>query len=347
MKVLLIGGTGTISQAVTEQLLTQECELYLLNRGTRNHMLPFPVKEIIADINQEEALVSEKIENLSFDVVVNFIGYEKIQVERDYRLFHDKTKQYIYISSASVYQKPLLNYIVNEDTPLGNLYWEYARKKIVCEAYLMERFRKDGFPVTIIRPSHTYDERKLPVALHGRDGGWQTIKRMLDGKPVLVHGDGMSLWTVTHSKDLARGIIGLMGNSSAIGEAVQITSDECLTWNQIYAMIAKALKVPLQTIHIASQSLVQCSKFDFRGSLIGDKANSVVFDNRKLKRLVPGFKAEIPFEKGIRETVSYMLSHEECQTEDERFDKWCDRVILSLESALIMIEKKKINMKDL
>ena len=332
MKVLFIGGTGTISMAISRLLLSQGHTLYLLNRGSRNTGLSGDLIEVKADIN-DEAAVAALISDLKFDVVADFIAFVPEQLERDYRLFREKTKQFIYISSASAYQKPLSDYRINEGTPLANPYWEYSRNKIAGEEYLMKLYREEGFPVTIVRPSHTYDERSIPLGAHGEKGSFSVIKRMLEGKPVIIHGDGTSLWTITHNSDFAKGFVGLMGNIHAIGEAVQITSDESVTWNQIYQIIADALHVKLNAVHVASEFLDACSDYDFAGSLLGDKANTVVFDNSKLKRLVPGFTATVRADQGIRSTIEYVLSHPECQVEDPEFDDWCDRVIEALEEA--------------
>ena len=332
MKVLFIGGTGTISMAISRLLLSQGHTLYLLNRGSRNTGPSGDLIELKADIN-DEAAVAALISDLKFDVVADFIAFVPEQLERDYRLFREKTKQFIYISSASAYQKPLSDYRINEGTPLANPYWEYSRNKIAGEEYLMKLYREEGFPVTIVRPSHTYDERSIPLGAHGEKGSFSVIKRMLEGKPVIIHGDGTSLWTITHNSDFAKGFVGLMGNIHAIGEAVQITSDESVTWNQIYQIIADALHVKLNAVHVASEFLDACSDYDFAGSLLGDKANTVVFDNSKLKRLVPGFTATVRADQGIRSTIEYVLSHPECQVEDPEFDDWCDRVIEALEEA--------------
>lgn len=332
MKVLFIGGTGTISMAISRLLLSQGHTLYLLNRGSRNTGLSGDLIELKADIN-DEAAVAALISDLKFDVVADFIAFVPEQLERDYRLFREKTKQFIYISSASAYQKPLSDYRINEGTPLANPYWEYSRNKIAGEEYLMKLYREEGFPVTIVRPSHTYDERSIPLGAHGEKGSFSVIKRMLEGKPVIIHGDGTSLWTITHNSDFAKGFVGLMGNIHAIGEAVQITSDESVTWNQIYQIIADALHVKLNAVHVASEFLDACSDYDFAGSLLGDKANTVVFDNSKLKKLVPGFTATVRADQGIRSTIEYVLSHPECQVEDPEFDDWCDRVIEALEEA--------------
>ena len=332
MKVLFIGGTGTISMAISRLLLSQGHTLYLLNRGSRNTGLSGDLIELKADIN-DEAAVAALISDLKFDVVADFIAFVPEQLERDYRLFREKTKQFIYISSASAYQKPLSDYRINEGTPLANPYWEYSRNKIAGEEYLMKLYREEGFPVTIVRPSHTYDERSIPLGAHGEKGSYSVIKRMLEGKPVIIHGDGTSLWTITHNSDFAKGFVGLMGNIHAIGETVQITSDESVTWNQIYQIIADSLHVKLNAVHVASEFLDACSDYDFAGSLLGDKANTVVFDNSKLKRLVPGFTATVRADQGIRSTIEYVLSHPECQVEDPAFDDWCDRVIEALEEA--------------
>lgn len=338
MKALFIGGTGTISAAITRQLLEQGCELYLLNRGNRNGTLPEGAKILQADIQDEEHVAS-LIQELQFDVVADFIAFETAHLERDYRLFKGKTKQFIFISSASAYQKPLSDYRITEGTPLSNPYWAYSRNKIACEDYLMKLYREEGFPVTIVRPSHTYDERSIPLGVHGSKGSWQVAKRIMEHKPVIIHGDGTSLWTLTHNRDFAKGFIGLMGNIHAIGEAAHITSDESVTWNQIYQIIAEALGVQLQAVHVPSEFLAACSQAeDYRGGLLGDKANTVVFDNSKLKRLVPDFVATTRVDQGIKETVEYILTHPEHQVEDEAFDSWCDKVIGALDEALAKVK---------
>jgi len=326
MKILFIGGTGTISAAISKLLISQGHDLYLLNRGRRNETLPEGAIYLLADVN-DETKVAGLIRDLNFDCVVDFIAFVPEQLQRDYRLFKNKTKQFIFISSASVYQKPLSDYRITESTPLANPFWQYSRDKIACEDYLMKRYRDECFPVTIVRPSHTYDERSVPVGVHGHNGSWSVIKRIMEGKPVIIHGDGTSLWTMTHNSDFAKGFAGLIGNIHARGEAVHITSDETLTWNQIYQCIAEALNKPLSAIHISTDFLAASSDYDFYGGLLGDKSNSVVFDNSKLKRLVPGFVATKRFDEGIKETVDYILAHPECQVEDEAFDRWCDEMI--------------------
>ena len=334
IKALFIGGTGTISSAITEKIAREgEWELYLLNRGSRACEVPAGVRTIIADINDEDD-VAKKLDGRTWDCVCDFIGFVPAHVERDWRLFHGKTKQYMYISSASAYQKPLASPFINEGTSLANPYWEYSRNKIACEEFLMKKYREEGYPVTIVRPSHTYGNRSVPLGVHGSKGSWQVLKRMLDGKPVIIQGDGTSLWTLTHNTDFAKGFVGLMGNPHAIGTPFQITSDEILTWNQIYRTIADVLGVELKACHVSSEWLASAGDFDFEGSLTGDKSCCVIFDNSKLKRAVPGFQATTRFEQGVRQTIEYVLSHPECQVPDPEFDDWCDRVIATQEEAV-------------
>ena len=330
MKILFIGGTGTISMAITKRLVQQGHELYLLNRGSRNAGLPDGIKYITTDINDEEK-TAKLLEGLEFDCVGEFIGFVPEQLERDYRLFKGKAKQFIYISSASAYQKPPAGYVITEETPLENPYWDYSRNKKACEEYLMKLYKNEGFPVTIVRPSHTYDERSVPLGVHGSGGSWQVVKRIKEGKPVIIHGDGSSLWTITHNSDFAKAYTGLIGNPKAIGEAFHITTDESVSWNEIYGCIAEALGVELKPYYVASQTLADLSDYDFVGSLIGDKSNSVVFDNSKVKALVPDFKCTVSARDGIFSTVEYILAHPEYQQDDPEFDAWCDKVIAALE----------------
>lgn len=343
MKALFIGGTGTISMGIVRRLSEDPLwEVYLLNRGNRSSELPESIHQIKADIN-DEADVSGKLKGMEFDVVSEFIAFDVNAVKRDYRLFKDITKQYIFISSASAYNKPAAGYVITEGTTLANPYWEYSRNKIACEEFLMEKYREEGFPVTIVRPSHTYDERNIPLGVHGDKGFYQVIKRMQAGKPVLIQGDGSSLWTLTFNSDFAIGYIGLMGNRHAIGEAFQITGDETLTWDQIYRTIADALGVKLNAYHVSSDFLSRAGEtygYDFTGSLTGDKSVSVVFDNSKLKRLVPQMTTYVPFHKGVRMALDYVLSHPEQYEEDPEFDLFCDSVIGAMEKAIDEVRKK-------
>ena len=330
----MIGGTGTISSAITRQLAAGGHDLWLLNRGNRKNEVPESVKQVIVDVS-DEAEVLRLLGDEQFDAVCEFIGFLPSQVERDIRLFSGRTRQYVYISSASAYNKPAASHVITEGTTLANPHWEYSRNKIACEERLMKEYREKGFPVTIVRPSHTYCERGVPVSVHGLKGSWQVLKRMMEGKPVIIQGDGSSLWTLTWNEDFARGFIGLLGNPKAIGEAFQIMSDEQLTWNQIYQCVGNALGVTPRIYHVASDFLVATSPkaWDFEGNLIGDKSVTVVFDCTKLKRAVPGFMATTRFDEGVRRCVAHILAHKELQTEDPEFDAWCDRIIEAQEAA--------------
>ena len=339
MKALFIGGTGTISTEISRLCVSQGWELTLLNRGNAGDRVPHGARVLCADIH-DEAAVQAALGDETFDVVAEFIAFTTQDVERDIRLFGGRCSQYFFISSASAYQKPLASPRITESTPLHNPYWQYSRSKAACEEVLMKAYREKGFPVTIIRPSHTYCERSVPVAIHGRNGSWQTILRMRAGKPVILPGDGTTLWTCTHSRDFAVGFAGLMGNVHALGETYHITSDESLTWNQIYEAIGRALGVKVKTVHIASETLARLGA-DWEGALLGDKSNTVIFDNSKLKRAVPQFMCTTRYDQGVRECIAYIDSHPECQKTDPAFDAWCDRVIEAyqqLEAALPRFE---------
>ena len=325
MKALFIGGTGTISTAISQLLVTQGWDLTLLNRGTHQDRLTPGSRNLQGDI-ADEARIAQLLAGQKYDVVVDFIAYAPEQIRRDIRLFSGRCDQFIFISTASAYQKPPASYLITESTPLDNPFWQYSRDKIACEDVLLREYRGSGFPFTIVRPSHTYGDWTIPLSIHGKHGPWQTIERMKTGRPVPVIGDGTSLWTVTHSRDFARGFAGLMGNSHAIGEAVHITSDEAMPWNQIYQSIGRALGVAPVLYHVASDVLAARDP-DFIGPLLGDKAHSAVFDNTKLKRLVPGFNAAIRFDQGIRTTLAYLEDHPELQKPDPAWDAWIDDLI--------------------
>jgi len=334
MKILLIGGTGTISSAITRQLAASGHDLWLLNRGNRKNEVPANVKQIITDIDDEQRVL-DSLGAETFDAVCEFIGFVPSQVERDIRLFSGRTRQYVYISSASAYNKPAASHVITEGTTLANPHWEYSRNKIACEELLMKAWREQGFPVTIVRPSHTYCERGVPVSVHGPKGSWPVLKRMMEGKPVIIQGDGSSLWTLTWNEDFARGFIGLLGNPKAIGEAFQIMSDEQLTWTQVYECVANALHVTMKPYYVASEFLAAVSpkEWDFEGNLLGDKSVTVVFDCSKLKRAVPGFQCTTRFDEGVRRCVAHLMEHPELQVEDPEFDAWCDKVIEAQEQA--------------
>lgn len=332
MKVLIIGGTGTISAAVTREAAACGWEVTVLNRGNAAQSLPAGVKQLRADI-QDQAAVQTALGDRKFDAAVSFLTYTPANAQRDWELLRDRVGQYVFISSASAYHKPLPDYLISEGTPIHNPHSQYSRDKIACEEIFMQHYREDGFPVTIVRPSHTYCETRVPLGLHGKNGSWQVLRRMLDGKRIVIHGDGSSLWTMTHSSDFARAFVGLLGNPRAIGGAVHITSDESMTWNQIYGTVADALGVPLRAAYVPSALLAQSGQYDFAGSLLGDKAHTVVFDNAKIKRLVPGWYAKVSMREGLRAAAAYVLAHPECQVADPAFDAWCDKMVSVMDAA--------------
>lgn len=306
MKALFIGGTGNISTACSRLALEKGFELHILNRGNRTRPELVAAALMNGDIN-DPAGIQRQLSLHKFDVVVNFIAYTPDDVKRDIRLFTGNCSQYIFISSASAYQKPLTHPVITESTPLSNPFWDYSRDKIRCEELLIKAYREEGFPVTIVRPSHTYDT-VIPAAI----GSWEDftlIDRMRKGLEIVIHGDGSSLWVMTHSMDFAKGFTGLMGNQRSIGHSFHITSDEVLSWNQIYEAMAEAAGAPLKGVHIASDFI--CHAADklgqtwMRGNLMGDKANSAIFDNSKIKSFVPGYLATIPFREGIKKTVEW------------------------------------------
>lgn len=331
MKALFIGGTGVISTQISRLLVSSGWQLTLLNRGNRASSVP-GAAQMIGDIH-DEAAIAKLIENETYDVVADFICFTPEQAQRDIRLFKGKTRQFIFISSASAYQKPLATPVITESTPLYNPYWQYSRNKIAIEELLMKEYRENGFPITIVRPSHTFSRRSLPLSIHGKNGEWQVLKRMLDGKKVLVPGDGTSLWAVMSSRDFAPAFVGLMGNIHAIGQAVQITSEEMLTWNQIMETVARALNVEYKPCYVPSFLISACQKYDFTGSLVGDKSNSVIFDNSKLHALVPTYTQSLRFDQAAPDSVNYFLSRPDRQVEDPEFDAFCDQVVAIMEEA--------------
>lgn len=305
MRVLFIGGTGNISAAVSRLAIARGIELYHLNRGQRKVEIA-GVESIRGDIH-DAAATAKALEGMTWDCVANFIAYTPADMERDLELFRGKTGQYIFISSASAYQKPPTHPIITESTPLYNPIWEYSRNKIACEERLNKAYREEDFPITIVRPSLTYD-CTIPLPIAGWDN-YTIVDRMKRGLPVVVHGDGSSLWTTTHSEDFAKGFVGLIGNQQATGNAFHITSDEILTWNQHYEAVAAAVGVKPNLVHIPSETIADiCEKLGqprVRGSLLGDKSWSCVFDNTKIKRFVPGYQATISFAEGMRRTMAW------------------------------------------
>lgn len=306
MKVLYIGGTGNISTASSQLAIDQGIDLYLLNRGKSGIEIP-GAKTITGDIYDLDS-VESALKDHKWDVVVNWIAFTPEHIKNDLRLFEGKTAQYIFISSASVYQKPPTSYLITESTPAVNPFWKYSRDKIDCENLLMQANRNSGFPVTIVRPSHTYD-KVIPLSI----GGWTeytAINRLKKGEKVIIHGDGTSLWTLTHSSDFARGFNGLLGHPQSIGQTIQITSDEVLSWNQIYEITAQAAGVELNAVHIPTDFIAEIAPGEKDG-LWGDKSHSAVFDNSKIKRLVPQFSCRIPYHEGIIKTIEWFESDPE------------------------------------
>ena len=329
MKALFIGGNGTISTEITRLCVRKGWDLTLLNRG--KSALPEGTHQIIGDIGREDE-VCEALKGKTWDVVADFIAFTPDQVERDIRLFEGKTAQYFFISSASAYQKPLSSPWITEGTPLHNPFWEYSRNKAACERTLRDAYDQRGFPVTVIRPSHTYCERGVPVAVHGEMGSWQVLKRIREGKRIIIPGDGTTLWALTHSRDFAVAFEGLMGNPHALGETYHIIGDELLTWNQIHECIGRALGAEVHAVHIPSETLGKLWP-DMVGNLLGDKSNTVLFDNTKIKRAVPAFTTRTFFAQGVRECVAFLDAHPEYQAPDPKFDLWCDRMLEAWDRA--------------
>jgi nucleoside-diphosphate-sugar epimerase len=320
MKVLFIGGTGKISSACTVAAVQGGVDLYLLNRGKSWRTVPAGVREIHADISDKKSVLNA-LSDQTFDVVVNWIVFTPEEIERDIELFKGRTGQYIFISSASAYHKPVISLPITESTPLHNPFWSYSQKKIACEKRLYQACFEENFPITIVRPSHTYDETMLIVS-----GNYTTVHRMRQGKKVIIHGDGTSLWTVTHNSDFAKGFTGLLGNHYAIGEAVHITSDQVLTWNQVYELVAAQAGAELRAVHLPSE-LIAAYDAEWGAGLLGDKAHSAVFDNTKIKRLVPDFNASIPFSRGIETVMNWYDADSSRQQIDTNLDALMDRLV--------------------
>jgi len=326
MKVLFIGGTGIISSACSELAVQRGIELYLLNRGQSVRLPAAGARILQGDIRQPES-VRAALGELSFDAVVDWVAYTPGQVQNDVELFRSRTGQYIFISSASAYHTPPLFLPVTESTPLHNPFWQYSRDKAACEVLLREAYRGEGFPATVVRPSHTYDQTLFPF-----HGGYTSVARMRVGKKVVVHGDGTSLWTLTHHRDFAVGLVGLLGNPHAVGDTFQITSDEWLSWNQIYEIVAHAAGVEPQLVHVPSD-LIAAYDPGWGASLLGDKAHSMIFDNSKIRRLVPDFQPRIPFWQGAREIIAWYDADPVRQVADPSFDVLQDRLISAMQKA--------------
>jgi nucleoside-diphosphate-sugar epimerase len=318
LKVLFIGGTGLISSACAQLAVDRGIDLYVLNRGeTTKRPLPESATILHGDIRQPGA-AEEALGDLTFDAVVDWIAYVPEHVQRDIELFRGRAAQYVFISSASAYQTPPLRVPIVESTPLRNPFWQYSRDKIACEHLLMQ---DDDFPATIVRPSHTYDRTSVPL-----DGGWTSIARMRQGKEVVVHGDGTSLWTLTHHEDFAKGFVPLLGNPRTIGDTFHITSDDVLTWNQIVEALASAAGAKARIVHVPSDVIAAADPV-WGGGLLGDKAHSLIFDNTKVRSVAPDFVATIPFEQGAREIVAWHDEDPARQTVDTRLDAMMDDLV--------------------
>ena len=326
MKVLFIGGTGTISTASTKLALARGFDLTLLNRGSEGREVPDGARVINGDI-RDLASARAAIGDERFDVVVDWVAFTPEHIETDLQLFQGRCGQYIFISSASAYQTPPATLPVRESTILDNPYWAYSRNKMACEERLQRAYREDKFPITIIRPSHTYDKYYLPI-----EGGWTVAERMLRGDKIIVHGDGTSLWTLTHSSDFAKGMVGLLGNDHALGESFHITSDEWLTWNRIHEIIAAALGVKADIVHIPSD-LINAYAPDWGASLLGDKAHSFILDNSKIKRLVPDFVCTTPFSRGVEDIINWHMADSSRRVVSKEFDAMCGRMLEAYQQA--------------
>lgn len=322
MKILFIGGSGIISSACTDLAILRGDEVYHLNRGQSYQLRPpsEKVKQLLADIrNTQEA--KETIKKLSFDAVVDWISYTPEQIENNLNIFAGKAKQYVFISSASAYQTPPAELPVTEKTPLENPFWKYSRDKIACEEYLTQNAARHNIIYTIVRPSHTYDKTSIPL-----EGGYTVVNRMLSGKPVIIHGDGTSLWTLTYNRDFAKGLIGLLDNSRAMDEIFHITSDELLSWNQIYQLIAEAFGAKLNAVYVPSNVIAKYDE-NIGSSLLGDKAHSILFDNSKIKSVVPDFQCDIKFKTGVKEIALWHSKNKSLLKINEKTDAVFDKII--------------------
>jgi nucleoside-diphosphate-sugar epimerase len=332
MKILFIGGSGVISRAATQQTLAAGHELWLLNRGKRRPIEG--ARSLVADMADVES-VRTALHGHTWDVVVQWIAFAPADIRRDLELFRDTARQYIFISSASVYQKPLAHYLITESTPRANPHWEYSRLKIACEQELEAAHQATGFPGVIVRPSLTYGDDQVPLVLNSWNQSWTAIDRLRRGAPVIVPGDGTSLWTITHNTDFAQGLTGLFGNPTTYGHAFHITSDEVLTWNQIFQQAAQAAGVSApKWVHMPSDFIISCVP-SVEGTLLGDKAVSAVFDTTKIKRFVPGFVAKMSFAAGIRRTIAWFDADPARRQIDEAANQRWDKLISAYDAALV------------
>src|SRR6476660_3384202 len=337
MKVLFTGGTGIISSGCTRLALQRGIDLTLLTRGQHAAELSggetVSAEVVHADINDPPG-VAGALKDRHFDVIVNWIAFTQADIERDLELFRGRTRQYIFISSASAYRKPATDYLITESTPLANPHWDYSRNKIACEERLMKAYREEGFPITIVRPSLTYGETLIPLVMNSwAEMSYTAVDRMIRGKKLIVPGDGSSLWVITHNTDFAKGFVGLLGHEQAIGHAFHITSDEVLTWNQLYRIVGAAVGVEPKLVHIPSDFIVACLPH-MEGSLLGDKSLSVIFDNTKIKRFVPGYCATTSFAEGIRRSLAWFNADPSRKLIDKEANATWDKLIAAYEKGL-------------
>ena len=331
MRVLFVGGTGLISTACTRLALERGIEVVHLNRGGGAHPVE-GVTTLVADVH-DEAAAGRVLAGQTFDAVVDWIAFGPEDVERDIRLFRGRTDQFVFVSSASAYKKPLGDWLTSEDTPLSNPLWDYSRGKIAGEERCLRALREEGFPITIVRPSHTYGDWSMPLALVSWSHPYSAIARWRAGKANIVPGDGQTLWTVTHNTDFAVGLVGLLGRRQTIGHAFNIVSDEALTWDEIHRQVAAAAGVECKIVHIATDFIVACRP-DTEGRLAGDASNTLVFDNSKIKRFVPDFRLTVPFSEGIKRTIAWFDADAARRTVDTEMDDWMDRLIAVYERGL-------------
>ena len=334
MKVLFIGGTGVISCACSRLVVERGVDLVLLNRGESSRPVPKSVQILNVDIRDKDA-TRRALSREDYDVVVDWVAFTPEHIETDLELFRGRTGHYIFISSASVYETPPSKLPITESTPLSNPFWQYSRDKIACEDRLMRSYREEQFPVTIVRPSHTYDQSNFPLK-----GRYTPIDRMRKGKKIIVHGDGTSLWTLTHNSDFAKGFVPLLGDQRAVGEAFHITTDALLSWNQIYEFAAKAAGATASIVHIPSDVI---AKYDaeWGGDLLGDKAHSMIFDNSKIKQFVPEFSAAVPFSQGIEEIMSWHDADAARRIVDVQLDRLMDKMISDWEAYTKGLPKRQ------
>ena len=332
MKVLFIGGTGVMSTEVTRLALERGMDITMVNRGNHPERVPEGVKVINGSL--DDADVQAQVTAEYWDVVMNFVVYKPEQAERDIQLFNGKCVHYLVVTSACIYEKPVHALPMTESTHVANSVWGYANDKIAMEEIYRKAYKELDFPVTMVRPSHTYNKWTLPL---GFGSAWPVISRIQRGLPIIIHGDGSSVWTITQARDVAKGMIGLFGNSHAFGETVHLTTDEFLTWDDIYKSIARALHKDINIVHISTDMICDAYPEEL-GHFMGDATHCAIFDNTKIKRLVPGFQCEVQADAGLRESVEYILAHPELHVESPEFDEKCDKLLAAREAFMSLFK---------